>query len=150
MSARAPSMILRRAILLGALPLVAGCASILGRSPEDRAVTVELPVSRSTAVRRALSALREQGYEVRESLTSGLDLTTETFRHGDRAEGIFRVVIAGTAESSTATITGTYRERQFGGIVLTKEREITRSDEGLEGELWARLVNLGLAIRSAR
>ena len=146
-SSRSP-MLIRRVLPAALLLAPLGCASLLGRSEADRAVTVELRVPRSTAVRRSLSALREQGYDVRESLTSGLELTTKPFRHGDEAEVVFRVIISGTSESSRARLTGTYRQRQFGGIVRTKEREMHRATEGLEGELWARLVNLGLAIRS--
>ena len=136
----------RRALTAALLLSLPGCASLLGRSEEDRGVTIELRAPRSTAVRRSLAALREQGYRAKESLTSGLEITTETFRH-DAAEAVFRVVISGSAERARVRITGTYRERQLGGIVRGREREIQRASEGLEGELWARLVNLGLAIR---
>jgi len=125
-----------------------GCASVFGRRPEDRTVTVSLPMSRPAAVRRTLAAMREQGYRIRESLTSGGELVTEPFRHTNKVEAVFRAVITESGRTSRVVLSGSYHERQFGGIARGKEREITRSDEGLPGELWARLQNLALAIRT--
>ena len=133
---------------LWSLAALGGCASVMGRRPEDRVVTVSLGVTRATAVRRTLAAMREQGYEVKESLTSGSEITTEPFRHTRGIEATFRAVVSGTERSSRVVLSGVYRERQFGGIVEGDEKEITRSDEGVEGELWARLQNLALAIRT--
>ena len=133
---------------LCALLALLGCASVIGRRPEDRAVTVSLAVARATAVRRTLAAMREQGYEVKESLTSGSEIATEPFRHTRGIEATFRAVVSGNDRSSRVVLSGVYRERQFGGIVEGDEKEITRSDEGVEGELWARLQNLALAIRT--
>jgi hypothetical protein len=143
---RTPSW--RTLAALCSLAALASCAPVLGRRPEDRAVTVSLDVARPTAVRRTLAALREQGYEVKESLTSGSELTTEPFRHTRGIEATFRAVITGSQESSRVVLSGVYRERQFGGIVEGDEKEIVRSDEGVAGELWARLQNLALAIRT--
>jgi hypothetical protein len=138
----------RTAAAFWSLAALAACASVIGRRPEDRAVTVSLGVARPTAIRRTLAAMREQGYEVKESLTSGSELTTEPFRHTRGIEATFRAVITGTERSSRVVLSGVYRERQFGGIVEGDEKEITRSDQGVEGELWARLQNLALAIRT--
>jgi hypothetical protein len=44
---------------------LAGCAGLRGRAPEDREITVDLPVSRAEAVRRTYAAFRAQGYRVR-------------------------------------------------------------------------------------
>jgi hypothetical protein len=140
---------LRHCLLLASTTLLAttGCASLSGVRPEDRAVVVRLEAPRSTAVRRAEAAFREQGYEVKETLTSGTSMETEPFRHGD-VEVVFRAEISGTSERSQVSLTGTYRRRELGGLVLGKEQEIRRASEGVEGELWARLTNLGLAIRT--
>ena len=118
-----------------------------GTRPEDREVVVRLQLSRSAAVRRTLDALNAQGYRVRESLTSGTEMTTEPFEHGE-AEATFRAVIDGSASAARVTLSGSYSRRQFGGIVKTDPQPIVRSDGGLEKELWARLQNLALAIRA--
>ena len=128
----------------------AGCASLGGTRPEEREVVVRLSVSRATAVRRTLAAMREQGYRVPESLTSGGELTTEPFPHGGEAEATFVAVVTGSASDSRVTLTGTYRRKQFGGIVKMDPQPIRRDAEGVEGELWARMQNLALAIRAMR
>lgn len=132
--------------LLLALAL-GGCAGLFGRAPEDREITIDLPISRDAAVRRTLATFRVQGYEVRETLTSGTQPETEPFRHGDGAEAVFRAAITGSGRASRVVLTGTYRRRQLGGIVRGPEREVRRSDDPLERELWDRLQNLGLVIR---
>ena len=144
---------LRAALLFALLPLAAGCASMLGRAPDDRTVTVAVAAPRPTAVRRALAAFRAQGYQVEETLTSASEMVTAPFRHehdGDRYEAVFRARVAGTRDSSRITLSGSYRRLRLGGVVRDKEQELRRADRGIEGELWARLENLRLAIRSAR
>ena len=64
----------RSALGLVLLTSLAGCG--LFRGTEEKTLVLDLPVSRSEAVRRTLSAFREQGYVIRSSLTSGL--TPET------------------------------------------------------------------------
>jgi hypothetical protein len=123
-----------------------GCAGLGGRSAVRREVTVELSVSRAEAVRRTLAMMREQGYQVRESLTSGGEPETEPFRHGD-AEAVFRATVTGGSRSARVVLTGTYRKRELGGLVKGREHEVVRSDDPLERELWAKLDNLGVAIR---
>ena len=140
---------LRLLTLLVLAASTTGCASLGGRSEADRSFTVEAPVSRSTLVRRTLAAFREQGYVVKESLTSGTEPVSEPFRHGD-LEAVFRATITGDARSARVVLRGTYRRRELGGIVKGREQEVVRETEGDEGELWARLVNLGLAIRERR
>jgi hypothetical protein len=122
-----------------------GCGLLRG-APEARSITVDLPVTRSEAVRRTLTAFREQGYTVRASLTSGLNPETEPFRDGD-AEAVFRATISGSQGSARVVLSGTYRVRQFGGIVRTDEKEVRQSDDPLERRLWSRLEQLRLAIR---
>jgi hypothetical protein len=135
--------------LLLALAL-GGCAGLFGRSPEDRQIAIDLPISRNEAIRRTLETFRLQGYAVKETLTSGTAPETEPFVHegqdGD-AEAVFRAEITGSARESRVVLTGTYRRRQLAGIVRGREREVRRSDDPLERELWDRLANLGLVIR---
>jgi len=142
--------LVRRATSTALLLAAVGCASLGGTRPEDREVVVRLPVSRATAVRRTLAAMREQGYRIPESLTSGGELTTEPFAHGGDAEATFVAVVTGSASESRVTLTGSYRRKQFGGIVKMDPQPIRRDAEGVEAELWARMQNLGLAIRAAR
>jgi hypothetical protein len=139
-----------RLALVAALAVVvplSGCAGLLGRAPEERAVTVELPVSRSEAVRRTLQAFRDQGYQLEETLTSGTEPVTEPFRHGD-ADAVFRATVESAGRGARVTLRGTYRKRALAGLAHGPEHEIVRgSDDPLEKELWARLDNLGVAIR---
>jgi hypothetical protein len=128
-------------LLVALLP----ACGLLGGSPE-RDVTVDLSVPRSEAVRRTLTAFREQGYTVRSTLTSGLKPETEPFRQGE-AEAVFRADIAGTGSTSRVVLTGTYRRVQFGGIVRTGEHDVRNSDDPTERALWSRLQQLRLAIR---
>lgn len=121
------------------------CALFRG-APDARAITVDLPVSRSEAVRRTLTAFREQGYAVRASLSSGLNPETEPFRDGE-AEAVFRAAITGSQGSARVVLSGTYRIKQFGGIVRTGEKEVRKSDDATERALWNRLEQLRLAIR---
>jgi hypothetical protein len=137
-------------LLLALLVLLAACATGSGRSPEDEVVTVRVQAPVSTAVRRTLEAMRAQGYRVKETLTSGTEMETEPFEHGGGVEAVFRATITGSGSSSRVALTGTYHRKQFGGIVRGRDEPIVRSSEGVEGELWARLQNLGLAVRSAR
>lgn len=137
-----------RTRLLLILPLVAvlpACGLLRG-APEERAVTVDLTVPRSEAVRRTLAAFREQGYPIRSTLTSGLKPETEPFRQGE-AEAVFRAEIAGTGSTSRVVLSGTYHRVQFGGIVRTGEHEVRNSDDPTERALWSRLQQLRLAIR---
>ena len=126
----------------------ASCASLGGRRAEDRIVTVGLSAQRPDAVRRTLAAFRDQGYRVKESLTSGTEIVTEPFAHTDDIEATFRAVITASGGTSRVALSGTYRERSLGGIVRGREHPIVRATEGVEGELWARLQNLALAIRT--
>ena len=143
---RATARRARAAMLLGlACASISGCGLFRG-APEARTITVDLPVSRSEAVRRTLTAFREQGYTVRSSLTSGLNPQTEPFREGD-AEAVFRATISGAQGSARVVLSGTYRVKQFGGIVRTDEKEVRQSDDPLERALWSRLQQLRLAIR---
>lgn len=139
---------LRRARLLLCLPLVAAlpACGLLRGAPAERDVTLDLPVARSEAVRRTLTAFREQGYTIRSTLTSGLKPETEPFRQGE-AEAVFRAEIAGTRTSSRVVLSGTYHRVQFGGIVRTGEHEVRNSDDPTERALWNRLQQLRLAIR---
>jgi hypothetical protein len=149
-SVRAPAIPRRAAARLLLALALGGCAGLFGRSPEDRAITIDLPISRDEAIRRTLATFRVQGYTVRESLTSGTTPETEPFVHdgqdGD-AEAVFRAEITGSGRESRVVLTGTYRRRQLAGIVRGREREVRRSDDQLERELWDRLANLGLVIR---
>ena len=139
----------RRALLGAACALsLAGCGGLFGRAPVERDITVNLDgVPRRDALRRTLATFRAQGYTVRETLTSASEPETEPFIHRDAAEAIFRAAITGTDRSSRVVLTGTYRKRQLKGIVRTKERELRKSDDPLERELWDRLYNLSLVIR---
>ena len=140
-------MAARAALLL--LLLLPGCATA-GRE-DSRAATVALRESRPSAVRRTLRAFREQGYQVKETLTSGTDIVSEPFDHDRETEAVFRATI--TEEDggrARVRLTGTYREKSLGGLIKSREREVHRATEGVEGALWARLQNLAVAIRSAR
>lgn len=132
-------------VLLLSSTTLGGCALFRG-APEARSVVLDLPTSRSEAVRRTLTAFREQGYTIRSSLSSGLKPETEPFKQGD-AEAVFRAEISGTQSSSRVVLTGTYRTVQFGGIVRTGEKEVRNSDDPVERALWTRLQQLRLAIR---
>jgi hypothetical protein len=118
---------------------LSGCALLSG-PPAARTLVVDLPVSRSEAVRRTLAAFREQGYTVRTP-------ETEPFRQGD-AEAIFRAEISGSESRARVVFSGTYRIKQFGGIVRTDEKEIRNGDEPLERALWSRLEQLRLTLRT--
>jgi hypothetical protein len=135
----------RLAWLAVLLTMLAGCALLRGRAPEDR-VVVDLGVSRSEAVRRTLAAFREQGYRVRETLTSGTAPETAPFRHGD-ADAVLRAAISGSGDAVRVVFTGTYRRRELGGLVHGRERAVRRTDDALERELWARLEDLARAVR---
>ena len=153
MLGRRQALLVRRVAGVTALLTTAGCAGLLGTRPEDRAVTVTLRVPQAEAVRRTLEAFRDQGYRVKESLTSGTNPETEPFRHrsgGEEVDAVFHTTITGSGSTSRVVLTGTYRTRELGGLVHGKEHEVRRADQGLEGELWARLTNLGIAIRTAR
>jgi hypothetical protein len=91
-----------------------------------------------------------QGYTLRESLTSGTEPETERFRHGD-AEVVFRAAIDGEGRRSRVVFTGSYRERDLGGLVRGPEREVRRDgDEKIDRELWGRLQNLAITLRRER
>jgi hypothetical protein len=122
-----------------------GCGLFRG-APEERNATIDLPVSRSEAVRRTLTAFREEGYVVRSTLTSGTKPETEPFRQGD-AEAVFRAEITGSGSTSRVVLSGTYHTKQFGGIVKSGEHEVRNSDDETERKLWNRLQQLRLAIR---
>ena len=121
------------------------CGLIGGRAAE-RDVTLDLPVPRADAVRRVASAFREQGYVIRNTLTSGTKPETEPFRQGD-AEAVFRAEISGSGSSSRVVLSGTYHTKQFGGIVKSGEKEVRNTDDPTERALWNRLQQLRLAIR---
>ena len=131
-------------VALAGAPM-SGCALFRG-APEARSLAVDLPVSRSEAVRRTLSAFREQGYVVRSSLSSGLNPETEPFRQGE-AEAVFRAAITGSSTSARVVLSGTYRVVQFGGIVRMGEKEVRNSDDPTERALWSRLEQIRLTIR---
>jgi hypothetical protein len=122
-----------------------GCGLLRG-APEAREIAIELRTSRSEAVRRTLSAFREQGYVIRSGLTSGLTPETEPFRQG-AAEAVFRAAITGTQSNAHVVLSGTYRVKQFGGIVKGGEKEVRNSDDPLERALWSRLEQIRLTIR---
>ena len=127
------------------LTSLAGCGLIGGR-PAERDVAIDLPVSRSAAVRRVTSAFRDEGYVIRSTLTSGTKPETEPFRQGD-AEAVFRAEITGSGSTSRVVLSGTYHTKQFGGIVKSGEHEVRNSDDPTERALWNRLQQLRLAIR---
>ena len=136
---------MRTRFALALLVFLAGCGLFRG-APEARSLAVDLPVSRSEAVRRTLTAFREQGYTVRASLTSGLNPETEPFRQGD-AEAVFRAAISGLGSTSRVVLSGTYHTRGLGGIVRSGEHEVRNGDEPVERALWSRLEQLRLTIR---
>jgi hypothetical protein len=142
---RAPGV--ARALGAAGLLTLGGCGGLLGRTPVEREVAIELPVSRNEAVRRTLAAFRVQGYEVRESLTSGTEPETVPFQHKGEADAVFRASITGSGRQSRVVLTGEWRNRELGGLVRGPYRELRSGEEGVAGELWARLVNLGLVIR---
>jgi hypothetical protein len=124
---------------------MSGCALFRG-APEARSLTVDLPISRSEAVRRTLAAFRDQGYTIRSALTSGLSPETEPFRQGD-AEAVFRAAITGSQTNARVVLSGTYRIKQFGGIVRMDEKELRNGDDPIERALWSRLEQIRLTIR---
>jgi hypothetical protein len=134
---------------VGLALLASSCASLRGRDPE-REIVVNLQVTRTEAVRRTLATFREQGYEIKESLTSGSNPETEPFRQRDDADAIFRAAITGSGSTSRVVFSGTYRERKLGGLMHGDEREVRNTDEPVEKELWARLSNLALQLRQTR
>ena len=139
---------MRAITIVGAIACCAtlsACGLIRG-GPEERDVTVDLPVPRAEAVRRVTSAFREQGYVVRNTLTSGTKPETEPFRQGD-AEAVFRAEVTGSGRTSRVVLSGTYHTKQFGGIVKSGEHEVRNSDDATERALWNRLQQLRLAIR---
>ena len=138
---------LRSLALILALATLGGCAGLFGRSPESREVAVELDASRDEAVRRTLAAFREEGYRVRETLTSGLEPESEPFRVED-AEAVFRASITGSGRESRVVLTGTYRRVQLMGVVRGREQEVRAGGNDVEQALWRRLQALGAAIRS--
>jgi hypothetical protein len=139
-----PTRQLATALLLTGFALT-GC-SVFRREPEQKAITVELSVSRADAVRRTLTAFREQGYPIRATLTSGLQPESEPFRQGTEAEAVFRATISGTARSSHVVLSGTYRRLRLRGVVKDDEQELKKSDDPVERALWNRLEQLRLAI----
>jgi hypothetical protein len=128
--------------MLASLP---ACGLFRGAA-EERDVTIDLPISRSEAVRRTLTAFREEGYVIRATLTSGSQPVTEPFRQGD-AEAVLRAEITGSGSASRVVLSGTYHTKQFGGIVKSGEHEVRNSDDPVERALWTRLQQLRLAIR---
>jgi hypothetical protein len=138
----------RAAIATLVVAASAGCAGAIGTRPENQSVTLSLSVPRAEAVRRTLAAFRDQGYRVKESLTSASEMTTEPFEHTDDIEATFHAAISGSEKASRVTLSGTYRERELGGLVRGREHPISRAETGVEGELWARMQNLALAIRT--
>ena len=132
---------------LAALVLI-GCGLIPG-SPKDREIVVTLPVSRTEAVRRTLATFREQGYRVRETLTSGSNPETEEFEHRGDADVVFRASVTASGQSSRVVFSGTYRRRRLGGLMHDDARPVRNTDDELERQLWARLNNLALWLRSS-
>jgi hypothetical protein len=137
--------ILARLIPLAVMTALTGCG-LIGGTPAARSLAIDLPVTRSEAVRRTLTAFREQGYVVRASLTSGLNPETEPFRQND-AEAVFRAEISGSGTRSRVVLSGTYHTRELGGIVRSGEHEVRNGDDPLERALWSGLEQLRLAIR---
>jgi hypothetical protein len=135
----------RLPLIVVLVAMLTGCGLLRG-APAERNLTLDLPVSRSEAVRRTLTAFREQGYVVRSTLTSGLRPETEPFRQGE-AEAVFRADIAGTGSTSRVVLSGTYHRVQLGGIVRTGEHDVLNGDDPIERALWSRLQQLRLAIR---
>jgi hypothetical protein len=127
------------------LAALTACGLIGGR-PAERDVTIDLPVSRSAAVRHVTAAFRDQGYVIRNTLTSGTKPETEPFRQGD-AEAVFRAEITGSGSTSRVVLSGTYQTKLFCGFVKSGEQEVRNSDDPTERALWNRLQQLRLAIR---
>jgi hypothetical protein len=126
----------------------ASCAVLRGREPA-REIAVDLPTTRAEAVRRTLATFRDQGYDVRESLTSGTNPVTEPFRQGNDADVVFRASVTGSGGSSRVVFSGTYRTRQLGGLMHGDERAVRDTDDPLERALWARLSNLAVMLKQA-
>jgi len=141
-----PSLARLRALAATAILAALPACGLLGGKPAERDVTIDLPVSRSAAVRRVTSAFRDEGYVIRSTLTSGSKPETEPFREGD-AEAVFRAEVTGSGSTSRVVLSGTYHTKQFGGIVKSDEREVRNSDDPTERALWTRLQQLRLAIR---
>jgi hypothetical protein len=137
------ALTLAGAIACGAA--LSACGLIRG-GPEERDVTIDLPVSRAAAVRRVTTAFRDEGYVIRNTLTSGSKPETEPFRQGD-AEAVFRAEVTGSGNTSRVLLSGTYHTKQFGGIVKSGEHEVRNGDDPTERALWNRLQQLRLAIR---
>jgi len=135
----------QRLIITAMLAALPACGLVGGR-PAERDVTVNLPVSRSDAIRRVTSAFRDEGYVIRSTLTSGSKPETEPFRQGD-AEAVFRAEVTGSGNTSRVVLSGTYHTKQFGGIVKSSEHEVRNTDDPTERALWNRLQQLRLAIR---
>jgi len=131
---------------VGAALLLSACAVLRGREPA-REIAVTVATSRTEAVRRTLATFREQGYEVRESLTSGTNPETEPFRQHDDADVVFRATVTGSGRTSRVVFSGTYRRRRLGGLMHGDETPVRDTDDPLERELWARLTNLAVALR---
>jgi hypothetical protein len=123
---------------------LAGCG--LFRGSEEKTLVIDLPVSRSEAVRRTLTAFREQGYVIRSSLTSGLNPETEPFRQGN-ARAVFRASISGSESSARIVLSGTYHKEQFGGIARSGEEDVRNGDDPIERALWSRMDQIRLTIR---
>ncbi|HKH92666.1 MAG TPA: hypothetical protein VKA54_12725 [Gemmatimonadaceae bacterium] len=134
----------RIALWAALLTSLAGCG--LFRGTEEKTLVIDLPVSRSEAVRRTLTAFREQGYVIRSSLTSGLNPETEPFRQGD-ARAVFRASISGSQSSARIVLSGTYHKEQFGGIARGGEKDIRNGDDPIERALWSRMDQIRLTIR---
>jgi hypothetical protein len=134
---------------LGMALLFSSCALLRGREP-DREIAVNLPTTRAEAVRRTIATFRDQGYEIKESLTSGANPETEPFRQRDDADAVFRAAVTGSGRTSRVVFSGTYRRRRLGGLMHGDEREVRNTDDPLERELWARLSNLALMLRQSR
>jgi len=134
----------RFALWAALLTSLAGCG--LFRGTEEKTLAIDLPVSRSEAVRRTLTAFREQGYVIRSSLTSGLNPETEPFRQGD-ARAVFRASITGSQSSARIVLSGTYHKEQFGGIARGGEKDVRNGDDPIERALWSRMDQIRLTIR---
>ena len=148
-----PLSVLRRRLVPVAVAVsvaaVGGCAALFGRPPADR-ITLDLPVSRATAVRRTLDAFRRQGYTVRETLTSASHPETVPFRQegaDGEAEVVFRAEVSGSARASRVVLAGSYRRIRLLGAVRERERPVRDVDDALERVLWNRLDNLALVVR---
>ena len=87
---------------------------------------------------------------MRESLTSGTNPETESFRQRNEADVVFRAAITSSGRTSRVVFSGTYRTRKLGGLMHGDERPVRNTDDPLERELWARLSNLALMLRQTR